>query len=74
MKASDIVNRLIEEISENYIIPTSIEPKLRAALTIREEIEGFYNESEKQEIPYRKIKQTIDSHIAGIITKCFPKK
>ena len=71
MRTSDIVIRQIEEIKENYIIPTHIESGLRNVLTIRQEVEELYTDSEKEGAAYGIIKKTLDSHIAGILTKCF---
>lgn len=73
MKPSDIINNQFEEIAEHYIIPTAIEPILRNALTVREDIEDSYCESEKEEIPYLRLKKSIDLHIAGILSCCYTK-
>ena len=65
------IDRQLEAIKDNYIIPTNIEPILRNAISIRQEIEDSYEESEKEGIVYLRLKTSIDLHIAGIVSLCF---
>ena len=70
MASTDSINQQFQDISENYIISSESEPILKNALAVRIDIENSFNESEKEVLPYLKIKTTIDSHIGEIIKRC----
>jgi hypothetical protein len=70
MTSKEKINHDFEEIAENYIIPSEIEPILKNAIDVRIDVENSFSESEKEVLPYLKIKSSIDSHIAEIIKRC----
>jgi hypothetical protein len=65
-----LVDRYFEELSENYFIPPEIEPILKNALDVRSDVESSFDESEKENLPYTRVKKSIDSHIAAIVMRC----
>jgi len=70
MASTDSINQEFQDISENYIISPESEPILKNALAVKIDVESSFTESEKDVLPYLKIKSTIDSHIAEIIKLC----
>ena len=71
MKPTDIINSQFNEIAENYIIPTNIEPILRNALAVRQELEDSFEDCEKEAVTYQRLKKSVVLLIAGSLTSCF---
>ena len=66
----DSINRRLEEIAKNYLIPSEIRPILKNVLAVSIDTENSFSESEREVLPYLKIKSSIDSHIAKILKLC----